>query len=507
MKLGIDRREAAAGSSDVIATAIPERGERDEALPRQLAKDDEPLKGLIAAAWARREIRGRKNEISTFHRPDGKSRTIVVGLGPRDAIDAETVRRAAAAVVKALKGKGARTVGFRLASFVPENVTSDAAVRAIADGAVLGAYEFLRYRTATDGGAEETTVFLGDEFGREEAALRKAFDQQGKILDSVVWTRDIANLPADTATPERLAEEARRLGKELGLKVTVFDEKKLEEMHCGGILAVGGGSSHPPRLVVVEYGGGARSGKTVAVVGKGITFDSGGISIKPAAAMQEMKFDKSGAVAALGIVRAAAALKLPPKVVAVLACAENLPGGGAYRPGDVVRTYNGKTIEVLNTDAEGRVVLSDALGYVIDKHKPDEVIDLATLTGAEVVALGDDTGALVSNDDKLAKGLLAASALSGEPLWRMPLTDYHRELVKSDIADVRNHTELTVAGLLTASAFLEAFVGKTPWAHLDIAGPAYTTPSTRKWQPAYQNIGATAFGVRVVTAYLSDGAR
>jgi len=238
------------------------------------------------------------------------------------------------------------------------------------------------------------------------------------------------------------------------------------------------------------------------VVGKGITFDSGGISIKPATGMQEMKFDKSGAVAVLGILRAAATLKVPPRVVGVMCCAENVPSGTSYRPGDVVRSFNGKTIEVLNTDAEGRVVLSDGLGYVVKQYHPDEVIDLATLTGAQVMALGDDTAGLVSNDDKLAQGLLAASAATGEPVWRMPLTDYHRELVKSDIADVRNSTELPVAGMLTAAAFLESFVGSTPWAHLDIAGPAYTTGRTRRYQPAYQNPGATAFAVRLVTRYL-----
>ncbi|MFI5414986.1 MAG: leucyl aminopeptidase family protein, partial [Candidatus Lutacidiplasmatales archaeon] len=191
-----------------------------------------------------------------------------------------------------------------------------------------------------------------------------------------------------------------------------------------------------------------------------------------------------------------------PRIVGILCCAENVPSGSSYRPGDIVRAYDGHTMEILNTDAEGRVVLADGLGYAVDKYHPDEIIDLATLTGAQVVALGDDTGGLVSNDDKLANLLLEASARSGEPFWRMPLTDYHRELVKSDIADVRNHTELTVAGMLTASAFLETFVGSTPWAHLDIAGASWTTPSTRKWQPAYQNPGATGFGVRTVVGYL-----
>jgi leucyl aminopeptidase len=507
MKLEVDRREATAGAADASVSAVGERSEKEEAFPRTLAKEDQATGGLVKKSWEKREIRGKKREITVIHRPDGRGRVLLVGIGPRGELTADGVRRAAAEVIKSLKGKGARTVGFRLASFVTENVTPEEAVAAIADGAALGGYEFLKYKSTHEGGVEETTIHLGDEHSREEAALRKVLETEDTLLECVLWTRDIANLPADTATPERLAEEARQLGKELGLKVTVFDEKKLAEMHCGGILAVGSGSVHPPRMIVLEYGGGARSGKTVAVVGKGICFDSGGISIKPAASMSHMKFDKSGAVAVMGILRAAASLKVPPKVIGVMACAENLPSGSAYRPGDLVRTYNGKTIEVLNTDAEGRVVLSDALGYVVDKYKPDEVIDLATLTGAEVVALGDDTGGLVSTDDNLAKGLLEASRVTGEPLWRMPLTDFHREMVKSEVGDVRNSTEIPVAGMLTAAAFLENFVGKTPWAHLDIAGPAYTSSPTRRWQPAYQNAGATGFGVRVVTRYLANSSR
>ncbi len=507
MKFALDRRDATLGSVDASIVGVFERGEKPEPLPRTLAREDQATKGVLAAAWQRREMKGRRRELTILHRPDGKGRAVVVGLGSSATYTADGARRAAAEVVRGLRGKGARTIGFRLSSFVSESVPSEVAVRAIVDGAALGAYEFLRYRTTTDGGVEEVTIHLGDEHAREEAPLRRAVDNEAALVESVLWTRDVVNVPADTATPEWLAEQARALGKEFSLKVTVFDEKKLAEMHCGGILAVGGGSVHPPRMVVLEYGGGARSGKTVALVGKGITFDSGGISIKPALSMGEMKFDKSGACAVLGALRAAAVLKVPPRVIGVLACAENLLGSRSYRPGDVVRTYNGKTIEVTNTDAEGRVVLSDALAYVIDHYHPDEVIDIATLTGACVVALGDDTGAIISNDEKLAAGLLEASATTGEPMWRMPLTDYHRELVKSDVADVRNSTEISVGGVLTGGAFLESFVGRTSWAHLDIAGPAYTTPTTRKYQPAYMNIGATAFGVRLLARYLSDSGR
>ncbi|MCI4354626.1 MAG: leucyl aminopeptidase [Thermoplasmata archaeon] len=507
MKFALDRRDATLGSVDASVAGVFERGEKPEPLPRALTREDQAAKGLLAAAWQRREIKGRRRELTVLHRPDGKGRVVVVGLGSSATYTADGARRAAAEVVRGLRGKGARTIGFRLSSFVSETVPSEVAIRAIVDGAALGAYEFLRYRTTTDGGVEESTIHLGEEHAREEAALRRAVDNEASLVEAVLWTRDVVNVPADTATPEWLADQARALGKEFSLKVTVFDEKKLAEMHCGGILAVGGGSAHPPRMIVLEYGGGARSGKTVAIVGKGITFDSGGISIKPALSMGDMKFDKSGACAVLGAMRAAAVLKVPPRVIGVLACAENVLGPGSYRPGDIVRTYNGKTIEVTNTDAEGRVVLSDALGYVVDHYRPDEVIDIATLTGACVVALGDDTGAVISNDEKLAAGLLEASATTGEPMWRMPLTDYHRELVKSDVGDVRNSTEISVGGALTAAAFLESFIGRTSWAHLDIAGPAYTTATTRKYQPAYMNIGATAFGVRLLARYLADSGR
>ncbi len=508
MRFALDRREATQGTIDAVAIGIPERGEKEEAFPRNLAKEDQVLGGLLVAAWEKREVRGKRREVTPFHRPDGKGRVLFVGLGPRNQVEAETIRNAAAEIVRSLRARGARTVGFKLGSFTNERTPPEAAIRALADGAALGSYEFLRYRAVSEGRVEETTIFLGEELAREEAPLRKALDQQAALLETVLWTRDIANVPADTATPEWLADQARAVAKEFGLKVTVHDEEKLAQLHCGGILGVGAGSAHPPRLIVLEYPGGARSGKTVAVVGKGITFDSGGISIKEAPGMSNMKFDKSGACAVLGIMRAAAALKVPPRVIGVLACAENLPGPSSYRPGDVLRTYNGKTVEVLNTDAEGRVVLADGLGYVVDKYHPDEVIDMATLTGACVVALGTDIAGLVSNDEKLALGLLEASRQTGESAWRLPLTETHREMVKSDVGDVRNSTEMRQAGSLTAAAFLETFVGKTAWAHLDIAGPAvFEVGISPRFAPSYFNRGATAFGVRLVTRYLQDGSR
>ncbi len=506
MKIGLDRREATAGSYDASVSGLFERSEKEDALPRSLAAEDKLLGGLLTRAWDGREIRGRAKELTSLFRPDGKGRVLVAGLGRRP-LRSDTIREAAANAVQKLKGRGVRTLAFRVGSFLSEGIDAEAAVRAIASGAALGGYEYLRYKSSTEGAVEEVTLALGDDLGRTEGALKKSLDQELILVDSALFTRDLANTPPNEATPEWLAGEAQRLGKELGIKVTVFDEHRLEEMHCGGILAVGSGSVHPPRMVVLEYPGGARSGKTVAVVGKGITFDSGGISIKPALNMAEMKFDKSGACAVLGIVRAAALLKVPPKVIGVMACAENLPGGSAYRPSDVVRTFNGKTIEVTDTDAEGRVVLSDALAYAVEKYRPDEVIDLATLTGAVVVALGENIGAVLGNDDALARNLQIAGQAVGEPLWPLPLTDPHRDMVRSDIADVRNHVEPRYAGTLLGAAFLENFVGGTSWAHLDVAGPSWARKATLKWVPAYHPLGATGFGVRLVGRYLLDSAR
>ncbi len=503
MKVDVERRDAASSSADVVAVGLFGVDGSDERPPAALAKDDAVLGGLLLPAWKRREIRGKRGEVTVFHRPGGRGRWVTVGLGPAAGHTAEAVRRAAALTLRSLKGRGARTLAFRLGSFTSDAVSPASAARALTDGAILGGYEFLRYRTVAEPGVEEVALALGEEFASEERRLGAEVSEQILIAENVVWTREIGNLPADTATPQRLAEIAKELGKDAGLKVTVLDEKELARLGCGGLLAVGGGSVHPPRMIVLEYPGGSRRGRTIAVVGKGITFDSGGLSIKPAARMAEMKYDKSGAVAVLGILRGAARLKVAPRVIGVLCCAENLPSGSSYRPGDVVKTYNGKTIEIINTDAEGRVVLADGLGYVSKEYRPDEIVDLATLTGAEVVALGDNTAGLVSPDDRLAAGLLAASAATGEPIWRMPLGDYHRELVKSEIADVRNSTEIAVAGMLTAAAFLEAFVGAgIPWAHLDIAGPAWTSLLTKRYQAPYLSLGATGFGVRTLLQYL-----
>ncbi len=503
MRLSLSSESPATVAADAWVTGVWEAVAADTPFPRALAELDHASGGAISGAWKSGELKGKRKEITVFHRTSGGPRIVLVGLGPRNAHDAEGVRRAAAEAIRSLAGRGVTTAAYDARSFVAGRVDLASAVRSIVDGAVLGSYRFTKFKSKfPDTPVAASVIVVGPKPPR---AVTAAFAEEETLTGVVTWTRDVANLPPNEATPARLAEIALELGKSHELKVTVLDEKQLEKLGCGGLLAVGSGSSHPPRLIALEYPGQGANAPTIAVVGKGITFDSGGISIKPAPSMSYMKFDKSGAVAVLGILRAARALRVRPRVVGIMACAENLPSGSSYRPGDVVRTYSGKTIEVLNTDAEGRVALSDALAYAAKNYDPAAMIDLATLTGAQTVALGDTIAGLVTKDDGLAERLRRASAATGEAIWRMPLTDYHRELVRAaDFGDVRNSVEIPLAGMLTAAAFLETFVDDRPWAHLDIAGPAYTTLTTRKYQPAYLNVGAVGFGVRLLSRFLLD---
>jgi leucyl aminopeptidase len=325
----------------------------------------------------------------------------------------------------------------------------------------------------------------------------------GAILaESQNLARDLSNEPPNALPPAELARAAQRLARELHLHCRVFDVPALRRLRAGGILAVGGGSANPPRLVVLEHGRPRRGGRrlpTVCVVGKGITFDSGGLSIKPAASMVTMKHDMSGAAAVLGILRAAALLRLPLHVVGVIGAAENLPSATAYRPDDIVTTLSGKTIEIGNTDAEGRVVLCDALAYAAREFRPRAILDLATLTGACSVALGKWCSGVLGTSERLVEALRQAGEVTHERVWPLPLWREHREAMKGEVADLKQ-TAGRDGGTITAAAFLSHFVGDTPWAHLDIA----PTASTERPGP-YQPAGATGVGVRLVIEFLRGG--
>ncbi len=491
--------------ADLLALPLTQLGDEGDAgaLPPAVRRMDRRLGGVIAAAVASGDFRGSAGQTALLY-PDGGQgsdtkirRVLLVGLGKDGKVTGERLRRSGgSAVRRAGRGKSQR-VSFWLPRI--KGLSAPDAARAVAEGCVLGGYRFDDYRDLGDaepGRVRTVTIFSSGE--KQLAAVRKA-TKIGRILaEGQNLARDLSNAPGNDLPPSKLASEARRVARATGLACQVMDVAELRRRKMGGILAVGGGSTRTPRLIVLEHKARRKSAPTVCLVGKGVTFDSGGISIKPSAGMEEMKHDMSGAAAVVGAMQAVAELALPLHVVGVIGAAENLPSGSAYRPGDVVRTSSGKTIEVLNTDAEGRVVLADALHYARTRFSPDAMVDLATLTGACMVALGEAASGLFGSDEELIERVRAAGDKAGERAWPLPLLDEHRRAVKSTIADVKN-TAGRDAGASTAAAFLQAFTGDTPWVHLDIAGTGWTSAAT-----PCQIKGGTGVGVRLLLQMLLD---
>ena len=408
---------------------------------------------------------------------------MIVGLGPAEKLGHDQVRRAA--------GVAARyAMGFRkVALDISEGVRGG--LGAAAEGFLLGSYSFSRYRTAPVEPEVESVAFLGR---GDEAELQRA----RVAVEATNWARDLANEPPDFLGPPQFAELVRSKAKEAGLSVEVWDEKELEKRGMNGILSVGQGSSRPPRLVTLSYQPRGAKG-LLGLVGKGITFDSGGLSIKPAEGMETMKTDCSGAAAVASAMCALPALKPKVKVIAAIPLAENMPAGSAIKPGDVIKHFGKKTAEVLNTDAEGRLVLADALAWAAS-NKPDAMIDLATLTGGMMVALGKKTAGFFANREDLAREVLTSSARTGEKLWRMPLLEELRIEIDSEVADIKN-TGGRYGSPIFGALFLQEFVGDTPWAHVDIAGPARSEKVE-----GYLTKGATGFGTRLLIDWISSRA-
>lgn len=359
------------------------------------------------------------------------------------------------------------------------------------EGLWYGNYTFNKYKKETDK-PQRLSISLNSP---DKKALQQAIDRAAKIMSAVYFTRDLQNEPGNVIYPQTLVDAVKKNVKGNHIHVSVLNEKQLKAKNMGGILAVGAGSAHPPRLITITYSP-ARAKKHIVLVGKGVTFDAGGISLKPAASMGEMKGDMSGAAVVAGTIKAAAQLKLPVRITGIIPAVENMPSGSSYRPGDIVVTSSGTSIEVDNTDAEGRIILSDAL-HLASKKKPDAIIDLATLTGACVVALGEFVAGLFTNNDALADSLYTSGMETFERIWRLPIWDDFNELIKSDVADVKN-VGGRWGGAITAAKFLEHWVGENiPWAHIDIAGPAIPNRST-----SYSGTYMTGFGVRLLIAYL-----
>ncbi len=469
-------------------------------VPPFLRPLDRALGGLLAGLLRDGDFKGKKGEEGWVPAAAaGGRRLLLLGLGDARRIDAEALRRLGAAGVRGLMKRRLRRGVLVLP---PTRRLSDTdAGRAVAEGAILASYRFDRYRTGGDLPTAPEVLTLVAADARRAAGVRRGVGEGVVVAESTNLARDLSNEPGSVHTPAWLAERARALGREVGLKVHILGPRELEREKMGGLLAVGRGSEHAPRLIVLEYRPkSARRAPMVALVGKGITFDTGGISLKPAATMYEMKHDMSGGAAVYGALRTAALLRLPLRIVGIVPAAENKPGGRAYLPGDVVKSASGKTIEVLNTDAEGRIVLADALHYA-KRYAPDAIVDLATLTGACLIALGTQCSGLMGNDDALIRRLREAGERTHERVWPLPLWDEHREQVKGQVGDLKN-TGGREGGTMMAGAFLSHFVDHSPWAHLDIAGTAFTTKDL-----PYCPTGATGVGVRLLTELLRSWPR
>jgi leucyl aminopeptidase len=359
----------------------------------------------------------------------------------------------------------------------------------------MSLYKFEKFKSKKEGKSPDLSIFVS-----KSNKVSNVIKNSEIISDGVIFTKGIANLPPNECTPTSLATFAKMMAKKNKMKCIIFSKNELAKKGFGGISAVGKGSKNEPKLIVLEHNGGSKNEKPIVLVGKAVTFDTGGISLKPGEKMDEMKFDKCGGCTVLGIMKVVSELRLPVNVVGIVPSVENMPGGESYRPGDIIKLYNGKTAEILNTDAEGRLILADALAFGEKQYSPKAIIDFATLTGACIIALGTNVAAIVSNNERLTQKIKESSKKTTEEVWELPLNDDYMDMIKSDVADMKNIGIGRAAGTITAAAFLRNAIEKTPWIHIDIAGVAWTQVATKS--KPYNPKGATGFGVRLILDYL-----
>jgi leucyl aminopeptidase len=471
----------------------------DKKLREPAAGVDQATGGALRAVLEAEKFQGKVGHVTHLYTNGTlpSRRVVVVGLGKRAETSAETVRRASSAGLRRARDLGARSVAIEV---LGDRLPARQRAQALVEGAILGTYTFDRYkREKAEKVVDTLRVAEPDGRHRREAAEGA---RRGQVFAEATWfARDLINAPANDVHPTHLAQVAGEVARAGGLALEVLDRAECKKLGMGAFLGVAGGSEQPPKFIHLTWTPAGRSRKRVAIVGKGITFDSGGLDLKTPEGMLRMKDDMSGAAAVLGIMRALPALKPAVEVHGLIAAAENMPSGAALRPGDIVRAMNGTTIEIGNTDAEGRLTLADAICFAIQKVDADEIVDMATLTGACVIALGPLCSGLFANNDGLADRLLAAADHAGERVWRLPLIDEYREHLKSDVADL-NNVGPRGGGAITAGLFLKEFAGDRPWAHLDIAGPAFLEKDT-----SLSPKGGTGYAVRTMLAYLTEVGR
>ncbi|MFC1515533.1 leucyl aminopeptidase [Thermodesulfobacteriota bacterium] len=452
---------------------------------------DGVLSSVITKALKYKEFKGKKkDELVFYDLADIKAvRVVFIGLGKLEKIDLETLRAMAGNIVKKCIGKHLSQVAIAVPSKKVKLETASI-LTAMLEGAALGNHLFEKYKKEKkQKPLKKISLLVEPGTAKKYTKLPSRVET---ICQGTVIARDWVSMPPNDKTPRLFANAIASLARKENLKVTVLSEKALKQNRFGAIRAVAAGSRNSPRMVVLEYKpGGAKT--SLALVGKGVTFDSGGINLKPSAGLADMKSDMSGAAAVAATLITIAKLKPKIKVVGVIPVVENMPSGNASRPGDIIKSYDGKTIEIGNTDAEGRLILIDAISYAVKKYKPDTLIDMATLTGACIIALGEKMAGVFSLDDTLAEAIVLSGKKTHERCWRMPLPEDYKELLKSDFADISNIGNTRFGGAITAALFLSEFVGNTRWAHIDIAGPAYI-----KKENAYCKAGGTGFGVRLL---------
>ena len=462
---------------------------------------DRSSKGLLGEVMKSGDFTGKHAQVSVIYTRGAlpARRVLLLGLGKKKEFNLERVRKAFSKAARTARELG--LAEFAICLDVPDGARSlEDMAEAVVEGALLGLYRFTQYKTRDKDSVRDikglSIIAASDS---EVRRMRTAVERAVIISKAVYFARDLVSTPSNEMTPSDIARRAKQAVVSKKVRLTVLDNRKMEKLGMNALLSVARGSMEPARFIILEYNGARKAEKPYVIVGKGITFDSGGISLKPPDKMEEMKSDMSGGAAVLAVIKAAAELGLPLNLVGLVPATENLPGGRAYKPGDVLRSMSGKTIEVISTDAEGRLILADALTYA-KRFKPKAIIDVATLTGACVIALGDDVMGMMGTDDSLKHDLRCAAEETGEKLWELPLWDDYAELIKSDVADMKN-TGGRAGGAITAAVFLGKFVEKTPWVHLDIAGPAWLN-SEKPYIPR----GASAVGVRLLLQFLRDRA-
>ena len=454
-------------------------------------------KSTAAINQSLKDMEGKLGKLSIIPMPGKKpiQRVLLAGIGKKENLTKDTIRFVSGKIAQ--KAREMKLSEFSIISPPSFVVESTSAVSQIIEGTKMALYKFEKFKSEKIETSPNLTIIVS-----KSNKISKVAKIAEIVADGAIFTKSIANLPPNECTPTTLANFAKNMSQKNKMKCNVISEPELKKKGFGGISAVGQGSSNQPKLIILEHNRGRKNDKPIVLVGKAVTFDTGGISLKPGAAMDEMKFDKCGGCTVLGIIKSISELKLPINVVGIVPSVENMPGGESYRPGDIIKLYSGKTAEILNTDAEGRLILADALAYGEKHYSPKAIIDFATLTGACIVALGTNVAAIVSNDEKLTKKINESSKRTTEEIWELPLNQDYMDMIKSDVADMKNVGIGRAAGTITAAAFLKNAIEKTPWTHIDIAGVAWTQGSTK--EKSYNPKGATGFGVRLILDYLQN---